>query len=314
MKIGIIGAGQIGGTLTRRLAALGHEVFVANSRGPETLSALAEETGATAVSVTDAARRGELVVVTIPEVKVRDLPRDLFGGTADGVVVVDTGNYYPRQRDGRIDEIEAGLPESGWVARRLGRPVVKAFNNIYAQHLMELGRPAGTPGRIALPVAGDDDLAKGTVLTLVDELGFDGVDAGPLEESWRQQPGTPVYCTDLDAAGVRRALAEAKAERAAQWRGTTRRGNQTPAGDLSGSLPEGRVCSCSAVIAVRLPLRADVQRRLASPARPGVPPLEPFHRSFRGQSQPCWRRRARPRSQATAGGRLFQMKYGEPLQ
>jgi hypothetical protein len=220
MKIGIIGAGQIGGTLTRRLSALGHWVFVANSRGPATLADLAAETGATAVSAREAARSGEVVVVTIPEAKVRDLPRDLFAGVPDDVVVVDTGNYYPQQRDGRIDDIEAGVPDSRWVERQLGRPVIKAFNNIYARHLMDLGRPAGTPERIALPVAGDDAAAKAIVLGLIDELGFDGVDAGGLDESWRQQPGTPVYAADLDADGARRALAEAKPERAPAWRAT----------------------------------------------------------------------------------------------
>ena len=108
MKIGIIGAGQIGGTLARRLTALGHQVSVANSRGPETLAGLAAETGAKPVSVADAARSGELVIVTIPEKNIAKLPRDLFAGTPDNVVIVDTGNYYPRQRDGRIDAIEAG--------------------------------------------------------------------------------------------------------------------------------------------------------------------------------------------------------------
>jgi 8-hydroxy-5-deazaflavin:NADPH oxidoreductase len=162
MKIGIIGAGQIGGTLTRRLPALRHEVFVANSRGPETLSDLASETGATAVSVPEAVRGVDLVVVTIPEKNIPSLPGGLFADTPDHVVVVDTGNYYPRQRDGRIEGIEAGLPDSKWVAQVLGRPVIKAFNNIYAKHLLELGRPKGTPGRIALPVAGDDPAAKAT--------------------------------------------------------------------------------------------------------------------------------------------------------
>src|SRR6516162_1878754 len=152
MKIGIIGAGQIGGTLTRRLAALGHEVFVANSRGPDTLTGLAKESGAKAVSIREAARTGNVVVVTIPEAKIRDLPRDLFAGIPNDVVVIDTGNYYPRERDGGIDEIEGGMTESRWVARQLGRPVVKVFNNIYAKHLMDLGRPEGSPGRTALPV------------------------------------------------------------------------------------------------------------------------------------------------------------------
>ncbi len=220
MKIGIIGAGQIGGTLTRRLTALGHEVFVANSRGPETLSDLVAETGAIALSVPEAVRGVDLVVVTIPENKIPSLPAGLFADTPDRVVVVDTGNYYPRQRDGRIEAIEAGLPESQWVAQQLGRPVIKAFNNIYARHILELGRPKGTAGRIALPVAGDDEAAKDIVLKLVDELGFDGVDAGGLDESWRQQPGTPVYAKDFDAEGVRLALSEAKKDRAPEWRGT----------------------------------------------------------------------------------------------
>ena len=220
MKIGIIGAGQIGGTLTRRLTTLGHEVSVANSRGPETLADLATETGARAVTATEAVRGAELVVVTIPEASVRDLPEDLFAEAEDDVIVVDTGNYYPRERDGRIEEIEAGMTESRWVERRLGRPVVKAFNTIAARSLMENGRPAGSADRIALPVAGDDEAAKAVVIRLLDELGFDGIDAGGLEESWRQQPGTPVYVADLNADGVRHALAEASQERAPEFRAT----------------------------------------------------------------------------------------------
>ena len=217
MRIGIIGAGHIGGTLARRFTALGHEVSIANSRGPETLAGLARETGARPVTPREAARAGDLVIVTIPERSVPELPADLFDGVPDDVIVVDTGNYYP-QRDGRIDEIERGTTESRWVSRRLGRPVVKAFNNIYAKHLLERGRPKGAPGRIALPVAGDDPRARGIVMRLVDEVGFDPVDAGTLDESWRQQPGTPVYATDLDAEGARRALAEASPERPEQFR------------------------------------------------------------------------------------------------
>src|SRR5580704_14653102 len=218
MKIGIIGAGEIGGTLTRRLTALGHQVSVANSRGPKSLADLAAETGAKATSVEEAARFGEVVVVTIPEKNIPNLPRDLFAATPDSVVVIDTGNYYPRRRDGKIAEIEAGATESRWVAQQLERSVVKAFNNIHAQHLLELGQPKGTPGRIALPVAGDDPAAKAVVLRLIDELGFDGVDAGSLDESWRQQPDTPVYGTNFDAEGVRRGLAEANRERKPEWR------------------------------------------------------------------------------------------------
>jgi predicted dinucleotide-binding enzyme len=218
MKIGIIGAGQIGGTLTRRLSALGHDVSVANSRGPETLTDLAAETGASAVPVTEAARDAEVVVVTIPLKNVPELPAGLFDLAAKGVVVVDTGNYYPRQRDGRIAAIESGLPESRWVEQQLGHPVVKAFNNIYADHLLKRGRPAGTRGRIALPIAGDDPIAKAVVVRLLDQLGFDAVDAGGLDESWRQQPGSPVYGTDYDTEGVRRALSQASSERTSEWR------------------------------------------------------------------------------------------------
>jgi predicted dinucleotide-binding enzyme len=220
MNIGIIGAGNIGGTLTRRLTQLGHEVSVANSRGPETLQDLAGETGATAVTVEEAARGQDVVVVTIPQARVPDLPDGLFANAGDDLVVVDTGNYYPRNRDGRISGIEDGLTESRWVEQQLGHPVVKAFNNIYAQHLLEHGRPAGEPGRIALPIAGDDERAKRVVMDLVDALGFDAVDAGGLDDSWRQQPGTPVYTQDLDADGLRRALEEASPERPDEFRAT----------------------------------------------------------------------------------------------
>ncbi len=220
MKIGIIGAGNIGGNLTRWLTALGHEVKVANSRGPETLGELAAETGATAVPVTEAVRDTDVVIVTIPQKKIPSLPPDLFDDAREDVVVVDTGNYYPQQRDGRISEIETGTTESRWVEQQLRRPVVKAFNNIYATQLLDLGQAAGSPGRIALPVAGDDDAAKAVVLQLVDELGFDGIDAGGLDESWRQQPGSPVYTADHDADGVRRALSDATRERPSEFRGT----------------------------------------------------------------------------------------------
>jgi predicted dinucleotide-binding enzyme len=220
MKIGIIGAGHIGGTLTRLLTHAGHQVSVANSRGPETLHALGAQTGAKAVDIKDAARGQDLVIITIPESRVPELPKDLFAGVPEGVPVVDTGNYYPRQRDGRIDDIEAGTTESRWVSRQIGRPVIKAFNNIYATHLLDNGRPKGSPGRIALPVAGDDAAAKAVVMKIVDEIGFDPVDAGGLDESWRQQPGTPVYTADKDVAGVRDALAKARPQRQPEFRGT----------------------------------------------------------------------------------------------
>lgn len=217
MKIGIIGAGQIGGSLTQRLIALGHKVCVANSRGPETLKDFAKATRAKAVTVKEAVHGVDLVVVAIPEGRVTELPKNLFAGVPEKVVVVDTGNYYPRPRDGRIGEIEEGLTESRWVQRQLGRPVVKAFNTIYAKDLLRAGRPEGARDRIALPIAGDDRAAKEEVMRLVEALGFDAIDAGGLGESWRQQPGTPVYGANLDAGGVRRALTEASESRPAEF-------------------------------------------------------------------------------------------------
>ncbi|WP_405877314.1 NADPH-dependent F420 reductase [Streptomyces sp. NBC_00005] len=219
MKIGIIGAGNIGGNLTRRLTTLGHEVSVANSRGPHTLTALAEETGATPVPVEEAARGAEIVVVTIPVKALQNLPSGLLDEAADGVAVIDTGNYYP-QRDGRIAAIEdEGLTESRWTERRIGHPVIKAFNGTYAQDILERPRPAGAPDRLALPVAGDDEVAKRKVRALIDELGFDTVDTGGLDDSWRQQPGTPVYGLREGVDGVTKALAEASRERPADFRG-----------------------------------------------------------------------------------------------
>ncbi|RAG80610.1 NADP oxidoreductase [Streptacidiphilus pinicola] len=220
MKIGIIGAGHIGGNLTRRLTAAGHDVSVANSRGPETLGELAEETGATPVTVAEAPRDAELVIVTIPLKNVPALPKDLLAHAAPGVAVIDTNNYYPQQRDGRIAAIEdEGLTESRWVAQQLGHTVVKAFNGTYAVDLLERPLPAGTPGRQALPVAGDDADAKKLVRDVIDQIGFDTVDSGGLDDSWRQQPGTPVYGLRGDVAAVTKALAEASPERAPDFRG-----------------------------------------------------------------------------------------------
>lgn len=218
MKVGVIGVGAIGGTLARRLVERGHRVSIASARGPEKLRVLADEIGARAVTVRDCARAGEVVILSIPQNAVPALPKDLFEGVPAHVAVVDTGNYYPRLRDGRIEALEQGMLESVWVAGLLGRPVVKAFNSLYAKSLVEKGLPSGSPARIALSVAGDPPEARRVVLGLVDEMGFDAVDAGGLDESWRQQPGTPAYCRDLEAAALRRALAAAERGRLAQYR------------------------------------------------------------------------------------------------
>jgi len=216
MRIGFIGAGELGGTLARHLARLGHQVSIANSRGPESLTALAAEIGATPVSVVDAVK-AEIVVISIPMKAVADLPRELFANVPSRVVI-DTGNYHPELRDGRIDAIDQGMLDSQWVAQQIGRPVVKAFNTIFAKSLLEKGVPRGTTGRIALSVFGDSLDAKAAVLRLVDDLGFDPVDGGDLDNSWRQQPGTPAYCRDLEATALRRALTEAARSRIAEYR------------------------------------------------------------------------------------------------
>ena len=218
MKIGIIGAGNIGGNLTRRLTSLGHEVTVANSRGPESLSDLVAETGAIAAVAEEAVIDADLVIVTIPEFKVPNLKKGFLDKAKEGVVVIDTCNYYPQQRDGLISEIEAGATESRWVANQIGHSVVKAFNGIYATNLIELPRPRGATDRMALPIAGDDPGAKKVVMELIEELGFTAVDAGTIDESWRQQPGTPVYGLVAGADAVRSALAAAEPLRLPEWR------------------------------------------------------------------------------------------------
>ena len=218
MDIGIIGAGHIGGSLARRLAGVGHTVRVSNSRAPETLAELAGETGATAVWAREAARDADLVIVSIPQKNVVDLAPGIVAGAKPGAPVIETNNYYPRERDGLIAAIEAGAPESVWVSQQLGVPVFKVFNGIFWEHLLEGGLPRGSAGRIALPVAGDDAAGKQIVFDLVDELGFDPVDGGGLDDSWRQQPGTPAYGTDLGAEALRAALAGTPSRRPLEFR------------------------------------------------------------------------------------------------
>ncbi|ASP98468.1 3-hydroxyisobutyrate dehydrogenase [Sinorhizobium meliloti] len=216
MKIGIIGAGNIGGTLARKLVAKGHTVKIANSKGPETIAGLAREVGATAVLADEAVNDVEAVILSIPFGTYPKLA-DLFKDVPASVVVIDSSNYYPF-RDGAIAEVDAGKPESVWVSEQLGRPVTKAWNAGLAATLADKGQPAGEAGRIALPVAGDEATAKAIAMKLVEETGFDAVDAGGLEASWRQQPGTPAYCTDLTTAELAAALQAADRSRAAENR------------------------------------------------------------------------------------------------
>jgi 8-hydroxy-5-deazaflavin:NADPH oxidoreductase len=218
MRIAVIGAGSMGRVLARGLAGLGHHVTIASARGPARLASLAVEVGAVPASVDDAVGDAEVIVLAIPTKAVADLPPELFADLSPDVVVIDIGNYHPSLRDGDIEAIDHGMLESQWVARQIGRPVIKAFNNIFADSLRDKGVPKGTKGRIALPVAGDPEDARETVRRLVDDLGFDPVDAGDLDNSWRQQTGAPAYCKDLDLGALERALAAAERSRIGDYR------------------------------------------------------------------------------------------------
>jgi predicted dinucleotide-binding enzyme len=209
MNIGLIGSGSFGAALGRRFTKAGHALTIANSRGPESIKELARELEARAVSLLDVASNSDLLIIAIPFKNIPDLPKNVLAGLPERSIVVDTCNYYPSIRDGVIATIEKGLTHSEWVAKQLGHSVVKAFNNILKERLIDGRQPNGQNFRIALPVAGDDSESKAKIITVMDTLAFDGLDAGTLQESWRQQPGTPSYCTDLRKPALTEALASA---------------------------------------------------------------------------------------------------------
>jgi len=206
--LGLIGAGHIGSQLARLALKHGYDVALSNSRGPDTLGALVAELGpgARAVTAAEAAKQGDIVVVTIPLKAVPSVPVDPLAGK----IVIDTNNYYP-QRDGHLRELDQRQTTSSELLQRHlpSSKVVKAFNHVYAAQLTTDGTPPGTPNRRAFIIAGNDAEAKRTVSTLIDQFGFDVVDAGPLAESWRIEPNTPAYGPRMSAAEVRAALAAA---------------------------------------------------------------------------------------------------------
>ena len=212
VQAGVIGSGNIGSAVAGRLRAIGYEVVMANSRGPSSLSDHARRLGITPGTLEDAAAATDFVLIAIPQHAVAKLPPRLFAHASPETVVLDAGNYYPRLRDGTIAEIDAGMPDSQWVEQQIGRPVIKMFNTIHADRIADAHRPAGAPDRICLPVSGDDVAAKARAIALADAIGFDGLDAGPLAQSWRQQPGMPVYCTHVPLAEAKAALAQARHE------------------------------------------------------------------------------------------------------
>ncbi len=190
--IGLIGAGHIGSQLARLAVASGYDVVLSNSRGPQTLTGLAGELGphARAATPAEAAGAGDLTVVTIPLKAYQSVP----AGPLAGKPVIDTANYYPA-RDGQLPELDSGATTSSELLQRHlpAARVVKCFNSIFFRHLGALARPAGSPDRTALPIAGDDPQAKAAVAAFLDAIGYDAVDAGPLAEGRRFQPGTPLY-------------------------------------------------------------------------------------------------------------------------
>ncbi|EHJ95505.1 NADPH-dependent F420 reductase [Agrobacterium tumefaciens] len=207
MEIGILGSGHIGKTLALKLAAAGHAVKLANSRGPDTIDRCILSTGARAVTKEEAVVDVEAVILSIPFAHIPDLAPLLANLPAE-TVVIDTSNYIPA-RDDRIGSIENGKTDSVWVTEQLGRPIAKAWNSIYSATLEDMGRPAGHPERIAAPVAADRERDRDVTMALVEETGFDAYDAGTIADSWRQQCGTPAYCTEVTLAELPKALASA---------------------------------------------------------------------------------------------------------
>jgi len=212
MNIGIIGTGEMGICLATKFAEHGHAVSIANSRGPASLKQLAGNIGAEAATVDGVLKNKKVIVVSIPSKNVPDLPKDLFKNLPKDVVVIDTCNYYPMLRDGAIPALDQSGIDSLWVQEQLGIPIVKVFNSILATSLQKVGTSKGEKSRIALAVSGDDTKAKEVVFKLVEELGFDPFDIGAIAQSWKQQPGTSVYCRDLTHEELKRRVDAMEAE------------------------------------------------------------------------------------------------------
>jgi predicted dinucleotide-binding enzyme len=213
MKVGVIGTGAIGGTIAKKLAVAGHEVKVYNTGEYDSLKKRAQELSASPSTIKEVVNDVDVVIVSIPTKAIPDLPKELFADVPDNVIVVDTSNYYPF-RDGEIEELKNGKVESAWVAEMLGRPVVKAFNNLLAHSLEYGSKPEGAEGRMAMAVSGDDNKSKKIISGLINDTGFDAVDAGSIAESWRHQPGTPAYCTELNGEELKQALIDGVKENA----------------------------------------------------------------------------------------------------
>jgi 8-hydroxy-5-deazaflavin:NADPH oxidoreductase len=210
MKFGIIGAGTIGSIISKKLVKNGHDVKIADARGIEHLEG--KELAGTPVLIEDVMTNIEVLIISLPLTALPSI-RNIIEQVGEEVIVVDTSNYYP-SRDQKIAEIENGMVESDWVSNQLGKPIIKAFNNLLAHTLENEGTPEGTSGRIAMAIAGNDVSQKQIIMDVVNQLGFDTVDSGSLSDSWRQQPGTPAYCTELTKEELTKALEKANKEKA----------------------------------------------------------------------------------------------------
>src|SRR5207245_10748747 len=195
MNIGMIGTGDIGEVIIRKLRDAGYPVKMANARGPKSIIEIAANKGAIPVSVEQVVQDVDMLFIVVPQKAIPELPKGLLKKAKKETIVIDVGNYYS-WRDGRIDEIESGLTDSAWVEKQIGRPVFKVLNSIVAKALAGAGRPTGSRDRVALPISGDNPKAKEIVAQLIDRIGFDSVDAGRLDELCRQQPGSTVYCSN----------------------------------------------------------------------------------------------------------------------
>lgn len=217
MKIGIIGTGAIGSTIAKKLVQAGHEVKVFSNGEQHLLEKRAAELGVKPTVIDDITKNVDVVILSVPTIAIPQLDKKLFTDISEKVIVVDTSNYYPF-RDSEIEELKNGKVESVWVSEQIGRPVIKAFNNLLAESLANGGKETDADDRIAMAISGDNENSKKVVSRLISDVGFDAVDAGTLSESWRHQPGTPAYCTELNVAELKQALKAGAREDAANLR------------------------------------------------------------------------------------------------
>ena len=217
MKVGIIGTGAIGGTIAKKLVHAGHEVKVFSNGEQHLLEKRAAALGVKPTVIDDITKNVDVVILSVPTIAIPQLDKKLFTDISEKVIVVDTSNYYPF-RDSEIEELKNGKVESVWVSEQIGRPVIKAFNNLLAESLVNGGKETGADDRIAMAISGDDENSKKVISRLINDVGFDAVDAGTLTESWRHQPGTPAYCTELNVTELKQALMAGVKEGAADLR------------------------------------------------------------------------------------------------